>query len=471
MDQEEKVEYVIKPHRGMAKRTYEFFNVQTKVVNGQDVSCGFPYSEEAFKIKNLKDKGDQKCVGQFRNAKPFGFHLFDKGSKDGIILTEGEEDAMAAFEMMHGRYAVLSLKSGATSTRDFSQREVYEHIDSFPKIYICFDNDEPGKNATRAVAGLFDFRKTFRVELSKYKDANDYLLNNEAPEFKRTLEASKRYAPDNIISSFDDVAKALEEGTEEMLAEYPFPELQARTFGMHETEVVVVKAAEGVGKTEFLRAVEYHILQTTKHPIGIIHLEESNGTTVKALAGYALDRPATLPESYSGLSKQDILEGYKKAVRDDEGRVHIHSSFDVENEDAFFGTIRFLVVVAGCRIIALDHITWLATGQDEDEDERRKLDRISQRLKLMAKELKFCLLEVSHINDDGKTRGSRNISKVANTVLYLQRDTAAGQNVTGFVLEKVRMGGRSGPAGHAYFNVDTGKLDKDPPPPRLEDDE
>src|SRR5690606_30114060 len=103
----------------------------------------------------------------------------------------------------------------------------------------------------------------------------------------------------------------------------------------------VVKAQEGVGKTEFFRALEHHALKTTKHPIGIIHLEEDNATTIKAIAGYELGVPAVLPDC--GLSREDILEGYKKAVSDDEGRVHIHSSFSVEDEEAFYGSVRFLV--------------------------------------------------------------------------------------------------------------------------------
>src|SRR5690606_2934837 len=152
-----------------------------------------------------------------------------------------------------------------------------------------------------------------------------------------------------------------------------------------------------------------------------------------------------------------ILSGYKRAVRDDEGRVHIHSSFDVEDESAFLGNIRFLVSAAGCRFIFLDHISWLATGTD-DEDERRKLDRVSQKLKLLAKELRFCLIMISHVNDDGKTRGSRNISKVANTVISLDRDILEESTRTYFLIEKARLGGRTGKAGHGLFDREKGKL-------------
>src|SRR5690606_11056887 len=97
------------------------------------------------------------------------------------------------------------------------------------------------------------------------------------------------------------------------------------------------------------------------------------------------------------------------------------SSFELEDETVFLDNIRFLATVANCDFIFLDHITWLATGLDQ-EDERRKLDRISQKLKLLAKELRICIVMVTHTNDDGRTRGSRNIETVTNTMIHLTRD-------------------------------------------------
>jgi len=445
--------------RGISSRSFKFYKSPVKLVNGDPVEIGFAYGPDAIKVRNLHDKKQQRVVGEFKDAGLFGQDLFDPGALDSITITEGEYDAIAAYEMLRGRSACVSIKSGAPSAyRDLVDN--YDYVNSFNKIYICFDADKAGQDAVKSIQGLFDFRKVYIVNLGKYKDANEYLENSCSDEFEGAWRAAKRFAPDNIISSFSDIEKALDESGEDQLGEYPFPELNTMLYGLHAGEVVVVKAPEGVGKTEFFRAVEYHILKTTDHPIGIIHLEEDNGTTVKAISGYELEIPAVLPDC--GLSKQDILSGYKKAVRDDEGRVHIHSSFDVEDEKAFLGNIRFLVSAAGCRFIFLDHISWLATGL-ADDDERKKLDRISQALKLLAKELRFCLVEISHVNDDGKTRGSRNITKVANTVISLDRDLIGGSSAIKIIVEKARLGGRTGPAGYAYFDRNKGKLSHEKP--------
>jgi len=457
-------EYKIIGLRGISRKTFEIYGVQTKLLGDTPIEVAFPYYGpedpetgeiiECYKVREVDSK-NMRWVGQgVKDTRLFGQDIFDPGSKKSITITEGEFDAMAAYEMLRGQSACVSIRNGAGGAlADFKKH--YDYINSFERIYICFDNDKPGEAAVKSIQGLFDFRKVYHVKFHKFKDANDYIQNDSADDFEATWKSAKRFAPDNIISGFDQIEEALSEQNEDQLGTYPFPDLNEMLYGIHAGEVIVIKAGEGVGKTEFFRATEHHLIKTTEYPIGIIHLEEDNGTTIKAIAGYELGVPAVLPDC--GLSREDILSGYKRAVKDDEGRVHIHSSFDVEDEEAFLGNIRFLVSAVGCRFIFLDHISWLATGL-QDEDERKKLDRISQKLKLLAKELRFALIMISHINDDGKTRGSRNITKVANSVIHLERDLREGSTGTQVIVEKARLGGRTGPAGKTFFDRESGRL-------------
>ena len=80
------------------------------------------------------------------------------------------------------------------------------------------------------------------------------------------------------------------------------------------------------------------------------------------------------------------------------------------------------------------------------------LDYLATRLEMMVKELDFALLIVSHVNDDGKTRGSRYISKVADVRIDLSRDILSGSNITSMVISKNRFCGRTGYAGTYEFN-------------------
>jgi hypothetical protein len=97
----------------------------------------------------------------------------------------------------------------------------------------------------------------------------------------------------------------------------------------------------------------------------------------------------------------------------------------------------------------------LVTGFEQD-DERRKLDYISTRLAMLTRELDFTLMLVSHVNDDGQTRGSRNIAKVADIILNLSRDIEnpifQERNKTYIMVQGNRFAGLTGPAGILWFD-------------------
>jgi twinkle protein len=442
------VEY--QTHRGLSYNTIKLYDIKTKIVDGVPVEVGFKYPHDEYKIRFL----DKKSFTTKGKSQPglFGRDKFDAGSRESITITEGEFDAPSIYEAARGRTAAVSVHSASQAKRDcIADRE---YINSFSKIIICFDNDEAGQKAAREVSPLFDFNKVYHVKLGKYKDASDYFQHGEVDNLEKAWSAAKRYSPDNIISSFDDIRAALKKSQEDQIGTYPFRSLQSMTYGLHRGEIVLFKGLEKIGKTEIFRAIEHHLLKTTKSNLGIIHLEEDNATTIKGIAGYELSRPAILPDS--GLSEDDIFEAYKSAVGNSDSRVHLYQSFETEDEDLFLDGLRFLAAGAGCEFIFFDHISWLATGMDKNEDERKKLDRIATRLKLLAKELGVCIIMISHVNDEGQTRGSRYITKVANTIVHMDRDKLHPdehvRNTTKLTLEGVRLGGSTGPAGLLYMD-------------------
>lgn len=444
------------PHRGLTENSMRFYDIKTKFVDDVAQEIGFPYPSGGFKIRSIEGK-KFTSVGSMKEPGLFGQDKFDPGSKESITICEGEFDAPSIWQSTGGKTAAVSVRSASSAYKDCLS--AYNYINSFKRIVLCFDNDEPGQSAARSVSALFDFNKVYVVKFVKHKDANDYLQANEGQDLFKAWDAARRYSPDNIISTFSQIEDALKVSNEDQIGTYPFKTLQDMTYGLHKGEVVVFKGLSGIGKTEVFRALEHHLLKTTPWNIGVIHLEEDNATTIKAIAGYELGVNATLPDA--GLSLTDVIEGYKKALNNDDRRVHLYSSFDLEDENALLDNIRFLVTAAGCQFIFLDHITWLATGIKQ-EDERLKLDRLSQKLKLLAKELRFCLIMISHTNDDGRTRGSRNIENVANTMIHLSREKTASDDLsrrlTYFMVEKARLGGHTGPAGKAVMDNVTGKL-------------
>lgn len=460
-----KIDYIYRPHRGLSKSTVEFYDIAIKTVDDIENCYGFVYPNQSVKTKSVdpdaprKDK--YKWIGPSQSAGCFGRDKFDPGSKPVLYITEGEHDAPSVYEALGCSVAAISVQSSSTALRDVTVDRDY--INSFDKIVLALDGDDPGKEATRKIvcSGLFDFNKMFIVEFQEFKDANAYAQEGRMHDLAKVVKKYKKFTPDNIISSFSEIEEALKTGNDEVIGTYPSDKLNDMLYGFHRQQVVLVKGLEGIGKTEIFRWMEHHLLKTTSLKLGLVHMEEDKATTIKGIATYELDTPCSLPDV--GISDIDILDGYKKAVKGDESRVFIYTMFGGDDPDDVLDSIRFLVSSGGVDVVFLDHITLLVTGVEEG-DERRKLDYLSTKLKKMAKELNFCLVMISHVNDDGQTRGSRNITKIADTVIHLERfllsDNEWEKNCLYLTLEKNRKTGRTGKAGVLHFNTDTTKLEE-----------
>lgn len=438
--------------RGITKETMEAFGVYTKVdANGLPVSIGFPYSKEAAKVRYIAEK-NFTSIGDMRNATLFGKDRFPSASARSITITEGELDALSVYQMLGSSYPVVSVRSASSAESDCKRERDY--LNGFDRIYLCLDNDHPGQQAKARIARLFDFNKVYDVQLSDYKDANAYLEAGKAEQFKRIWWNSKRFLPEGILSSFAEFDKIIDEDRPEAWATFPFPTVQELTYGIR-PEVYLITALEGIGKTEIIRAIEAHLLKTTESNLGIIHLEEDKARNLKGLAGYELRVPCHLPDSQ--ISPDEIKSALRRISRRDD-RIHIYNHFGSDDPDVILDTIRFLATSCDCKYIFLDHITMVVSGLG-DEDERKALDYISTRLAMMVKELRFALFLVSHVNDEGKTRGSRNISKIANCWIHLDRDPKASseeqRNTTHLTFNKNRFGARTGPGGKLFFDLST----------------
>lgn len=452
--------YEFLPTRGLTARTLEVYGASTKInEEGLPIEIGFPYDETsgAFKIRSLSEKSFFS-KGDLTLSPLFGMKIFSSGSAKAITVTEGEFDAMSVYQMLGSKYPVVSVRSSSSVGRDLQNKAVLDYLNSFEKIYLCLDNDAKGIEATQTLAKHFDYNKVYFVNLTKHKDANEYLQAGDEEEFRRIWWNARKYVPANIVSSFDDIEDILVEDKNKPSVSFPFPTLQKMTYGIRTGEVILFTALEGIGKTEILRAIEYHLLKETDENIAIIHLEESKSRAVKGIAGYELSVPAHLPEA--GLTNEDILEAYKKAVNRDD-RVFYYSHFGSDDPDVITDIIRFLVTSCNCKYVFLDHISMIVSGLATD-DERRTLDMLSTKFATMTEDLDFSFIFVSHVNDDGLTRGSRNISKISHLWVHLDRnkeaETEQERNTTSLIIKKNRYGAQTGPAGKLRFDLNTFKI-------------
>lgn len=446
------------PWRGVSKEVMQFYDIKTKVDSeGKPVAIGFPYPNKSMKIRNLADKKFYS-EGDISKAGLFGRDKFGSTTSRYLTITEGELDAASLYQVL--RTPVVSVHSASSAGTDVGLDRSWAN--SFERIYLAFDADEPGRIAESKVAKLFDYNKVYRVAFpgGNRKDANDYLKAGEEPELRALWWNAKKYLPESIVSSFNDFDKIIKEPIKEGVP-YPYPTLNYMTYGIRTGESVLITAQEGVGKTEIMHDIEFKLLTETDDAIGAIYLEEPKRRHLQALAGRHLKRPVHLPDC--GVSADETFSAVQEVVRDDD-RLHLYSHFGSDDPEVILDTIRFLVSARNCRYILLDHITMVVSGLG-GKDERTALDFLSTRLEMMVKELDFALILVSHVNDDGLTRGSRNISKIADIRIDLKRDITSSDPVirrsTHLTVSKNRFCGRTGPAGVLLFDPMTYTLSED----------
>lgn len=452
--------YEYLPWRGVTKKTFKHYNVKTKVdKDGKPVEIGFPYPDYgAYKVRSLSTKEFHTTPANALKDGLFGKEVFAAGSHKYVIVTEGELDALSAYQCC--QVPAVSVRSSVHALRDCIHDRAY--LNSFERIYLAFDADAPGGRAAEEVARLFDPAKVYVVKFTNRKDANEYLRHGDETALLNLWNNAKRYVPANVVSTLDEFEKILSAPVKKGVP-YPFKQLTDMTLGIRTGETVLITAQEKVGKTELMHFIEHKLLKETDDAIAAFFLEEPRERHLQAIAGIELGDAVHLPNRRSTVPQ--IIAAQKAVIRTDH-RLHLYSRYGGDDGEALLDLIRYLVVACGVRYVLFDHLSMAVTGAGGDENERKALDRLSTQLELMVKELDFALIIVAHVNDNGQIRGSRYPGKVFDIRIDASRDLLALDPVerSTIYLRVVlsRYPGITGPAGKFIFNRETYSFTEEP---------
>jgi twinkle protein len=409
------------------------------------------------KVKDINKKDLQWHEGTDK-VDLFGAHLFPAGCAKFITVTEGEEDAPSAHELLGSRWPVVSVINGTGSAeRDF--KENWEYLNSFETIVLSFDNDEPGQKAAKKCAALFAPGKVRVLNHKLHKDANDYLRARQAEAYSKEWWKAPAFMPDGLkigTNMWDEIINRPNMYT----VNYPFHGLNKLTYGMRLSEMVTVTAETKIGKTSILKEIEYSLLMNEElkekgYGVGFLHLEEPNYDTCLGLMSIHSNKPFHLPDTPR--TPEELRVAYDAVVNTE--RVVIWDHFGSNTVDAILAKVRHMHAL-GCKYIVLDHLSIVVS--DQSGDERKQLDEISTKLKMLCMELNIALLCVIHQNRQGQIRGTAGVEQISNIVIKLHRDKLDKdpwrRNVTTVVVQDNRFCGRTGPACYLWYNEITGRM-------------
>lgn len=259
--------------RKISKETCKLFNFTINVQDGAELGHYYPYYDKAGSHVANKVRGRAKSFKWEGSAKEtilFGQQVFGSSTARAVTVVEGELDALSTYQLLGSRYPVVSIKGGAGNALKDCKNN-YNFLNSFKEIVICFDRDESGTQAANQVSKLFP-NKSKVVTLDEGKDPSDYLMENRSADFTRRWYAAERYTPANIVRGEDLLDRLLNQPTPDSL-ELPWEALQDLTYGIRKGEMWTITSGAGMGKTQVLRELAFHIQQHTEDNIGLLFLE------------------------------------------------------------------------------------------------------------------------------------------------------------------------------------------------------
>lgn len=440
-------------YRSISKELAEKYNVLTGVdSNGVEVTRVYPYPHRP-KVRVLpKDFSRNKG---FTNDHLLGMDYFNAGTSKKLTIVEGEDDWLSAVQMLGDRWPVVALPGAGTVKQALKNPRCYNYLKSFSSIVISTDNDEAGDKTAELLTKAFP-GKCYRVPMTNHKDPNEYLEAGESSDYLYAWMNAKKYTPPNVLNTPDQFLSLYRDAPDHQYVPTGIESLDEKILGLMQGHFTVIKAPTGIGKSSFMRHLEFEMLKQNV-PIAVWHLEETKVRSLLGLVSYQLK---------DNLTRQDLIEekGKDKEVQDaiveltkDENLYQFYLD-DSEGADELCDQIRYFSEVCGCKFVFFEPIQDVISSSSEDSKEQALAD-LSVRLSKLAATLGVGVVTIAHTNDNGEPKYCKMIGQRASVIIDLSRDKlsddAEEQNTTHITIEKNRPASVDGPAGAMLFDLKT----------------
>lgn len=443
--------------RGVPKEVAERLNILTGVKpDGTEYSRVYPYPH-APKVRVLpKDFTQNKG---FKNTHLLGMDIFNAGTSRVLTIVEGEDDWAAAYYMLNKdsksktEWPVVAVP-GAAISKDLI-RTCKSYIESFESIAICTDGDEAGERAATILETHFPNR-CYRVHMSTYKDPMEYLENGASADWFYAWMNRSKYVMPFDTSTPQQYIDLIDEARDLDYLPTGIQGYDEVGLGLFQGVLTVFTAPEGIGKTEFMRMLEYGLVRDHPEvPFAYCHLEETPQRSVLGLCSYHLNKNVT---------RKDLIEDREEvdtAIQEVFGRENVHLFKIGTDEDpaVLIDRIKYYANVCGCKYVFFEPLQDIMHQRTDGKSSVEFLDQLAVRLSRVAAETGCGIVAIAHANEDGDVRDSKMIQKQAAVRVVLERDMESEseeeRNTTRLLIRKNRPIGPVGPAGELLFNTET----------------
>ena len=457
--------------RGISLETCKLFNYGYSQHQGAAVQVAEYRNQKGDVVAQHLRYPDKKFrwLGDCSNMQLWGQHLWRQGHGGGsnlfVVVTEGEIDCMSVSQAQGNKFPVVSLPNGAQSAKKYLAANA-QWLGQFSRIVLCFDSDEPGRQAAEDALTVLPLGKVAICHLPR-KDANEMLQAGEGEKLRDLLWKATPSRPDGIVNAAELWDELIRPGSA-AVCNYPWPQLDRMCHGFRKGEMVTLTAGSGIGKSSICRHIAHHFLRNGLK-VGYIALEESIQRTMQGIVGLELGKPIHLDPTLA--TEEEVRDGFDRVFGT--GRCFLYDHFGSMDPDHLINKIRYLADGEGADMVVLDHLTIVISGLS-DLDERRAIDVTCTKLRQLVEQTGVGLILVSHLkrpegrgHEEGaqtslsQLRGSHAIAQLSDLVLGAERNQqgdVAERNELQLRVLKNRFSGQTGLVDKLLYDQDTGRL-------------
>lgn len=367
----------LKVKRGLTDETIKHFQLG---YDSQQHAIAIPVFKRGelinIKYRILKpDEGQPKYKGE-RGAETWLYNedgINEGLKKKGVLVVEGEFDAMSAWQA--GFKNVVSPASGKDSYGIW-----LEMLDVIPKVYLCYDNDKPGRDAALKFSGRVGADKCYEVIYpTGVKDANDYFKTHTPEDYRELLKAARPF----YKHTFKSVVDIIEDARNDKGAKLTFELLPDVRIG--NDWIIVISGKTNVGKTSYVLNLATE-LATKEIPCLILPFERGMqvvGTRYFQVK-YSMNEGEieTMDEQTWGAIRNECLNT----------PIYFAMPSKAETVDVIKRSKR----IFDTRVVIIDHLDLMVRSNGRGNYER-DLAQTIQELKVVAQECEVVMLIVHHV--------------------------------------------------------------------------
>lgn len=207
-----------------------------------------------------------------------------------------------------------------------------------------------------------------------------------------------------------------------------FPDLDMKLSGVNATDLILIAARPGMGKTSFALNIAHNVAVKTKKEVVIFSLEMSSMQLVERMISSEARVEAGLMKK-GELKSEDWAKVTEAASVLSESRIYINDS----------SAITVLEMKSMCKrfknlgLVVIDYLQLMQSGAKRNENRVQEVSEISRSLKVMAKELNVPIICLSQLSRGPESRQDKRpmlsdlresgaIEQDADVVLMLYRE-------------------------------------------------